>query len=99
MIVGVAIKRDGHIYALERPARHPNLFAEYNEDARAAGWDFPWKGWAAEDIQGRYDPSEQGFVDQYGEFMTRAQGEVHARLCGQLTKPIIGGVLTSEDLW
>jgi hypothetical protein len=42
---------------------------------------------------------EQGFLDHRGKFLTREEAEVHARACGQLTKPLIGGVLTSEDLW
>ena len=41
----------------------------------------------------------QGFIDDKGDFLTRQQAEVHARACGQLTKPCIGSVLTSEDLW
>jgi hypothetical protein len=42
---------------------------------------------------------EQGFVTSTGEFLTREEAEVQARACGQLTKPLIGSVLTSEDLW
>lgn len=42
---------------------------------------------------------EQGFLTDTGRFLSRKQAEAHARKCGQLTKPLIGSVLTSEDLW
>lgn len=40
-----------------------------------------------------------GFLTNAGRFLTRAQAEAVAVKTGQLTKPIIGGELTSEDLW
>ena len=45
----------------------------------------------------RYD---YGFtVGADGAFLTREEAELVARACGQLTKPNIGGPMTSEDLW
>lgn len=41
----------------------------------------------------------QGFITDNKTFLTRDEAEKHARDCGQLTKPLIGSVLTSEDLW
>ena len=41
----------------------------------------------------------QGFLTENGVFLTRTQAEKYARNSGQLTKPLIGSVLTSEDLW
>ena len=41
----------------------------------------------------------QGFVNELGEFLTREQAKAEAFLSGQLTKPTISRVLTSEDLW
>jgi len=41
----------------------------------------------------------QGFVTEDGTFLTRAEAEKLARQTGQLVGPIIGGELTSEDLW
>lgn len=41
----------------------------------------------------------QGFVTDDGRFLDRNEAETHARSCGQLTKPLIGSILTSEDLW
>lgn len=41
----------------------------------------------------------QGFVTDDGKFLTRDEAEKHALACGQLTKPLIGSILTSEDLW
>ena len=41
----------------------------------------------------------QGFVDEEGVFYTRDQAEEVVRMNGQLKRPFISGVLTSEDLW
>lgn len=43
-------------------------------------------------------PSDQGFYTSKGRFVTREEGLNIARECGQVDK-IIGGVLTSEDLY
>jgi hypothetical protein len=44
--------------------------------------------------------SDQGFLDESGRFLNRKQALVNAELNGQLKNDkIIGGVLTSEDLW
>lgn len=42
---------------------------------------------------------DHGFMTNAGRFLTRAQAQAVATQTGQLTKPIIGGELTSEDLW
>lgn len=44
-------------------------------------------------------PSSQGFLTSKGRFVNRKDAEVIARNCGQLVGNIIGGELTSEDLW
>lgn len=46
-----------------------------------------------------HDPDSQGFYTSKGRYVTRKEGEVIARNCGQLTGDLIGGELTSEDLW
>lgn len=48
---------------------------------------------------GELKNAEQGFIDEDKNFYNRKDAEIYARKCGQLTKPIIGGELTSEDLW
>lgn len=97
MIVGVAIHTvSGNVLWLPRPARHPNLSRDYNNEARKGGYYTPLhEGWDADEL----NRGVQGFIDDAGRFLTRADAEAHARACGQLTSPIIGGVLTSEDLW
>lgn len=94
MIVCAAIKtKDGKVWALPRPARHADIlrviaFASHE----------PTRG------------EEQGFLacsvcvegcsqDPHGLFVRRAPAEHIAREAGQLTKDLIGSVLTSEDLW
>lgn len=41
----------------------------------------------------------QGFLTTKNRFLTRAEALELVKSNGQLTKPIIGGELTSEDLW
>lgn len=41
----------------------------------------------------------QGFVTSKGRFVDRAEAERVARAAGQVTGEILGGELTSEDLW
>ena len=44
------------------------------------------------------NPNDQGFYTSKGRFVTREEGLEIARAAGQVDK-IIGGVLTSEDLY
>lgn len=41
----------------------------------------------------------QGFLTTKNRFLTRSEALELVKTNGQLTKPLIGGVLTSEDLW
>ena len=41
----------------------------------------------------------QGFLTNKNRFLTRSEALDLVKKNGQLNKPIIGGVLTSEDLW
>lgn len=43
--------------------------------------------------------NDQGFLTSEGRFVSRKEAEVIARNCGQLVGSLIGGELTSEDLW
>lgn len=47
---------------------------------------------------GSVSPDNQGFLTDNDVFLSRADAEIVARNAGQIDK-IIGGVLTSEDLW
>lgn len=42
---------------------------------------------------------DQGFLTSYGRFVSRKEAEEIARKCGQITGNLIGGELTSEDLY
>ena len=55
----------------------------------------------AESQAGRWpDHDEQGFVNEHGEFMTRAQAFNEAMRCEQFTNEALApGMLFSEDLW
>lgn len=61
-------------------------------------------GWRHPDIMHRFgkevsrNPNDQGFYTSKGLFVTREERLVIARAAGQVDK-IIGGVLTSEDLY
>lgn len=47
-----------------------------------------------------YKEIEQGFIDNYGNFLTRKEAYQYAKECGQLTHNIANrDELFSEDLW
>jgi hypothetical protein len=51
-------------------------------------------------IKGTDNRQEQGFIDQYGQFMDRKEGKIIALASGQrLRCPDIGTQLYSEDLY
>lgn len=47
----------------------------------------------------RWDDCEQGFLTTKNRFLNRAEALVLVKETGQLKGDIIGGELTSEDLW
>ena len=47
----------------------------------------------------KWDNCIQGFLTNKNRFLNRAEALELVKENGQLTKPIIGGELTSEDLW
>jgi len=64
--------------------RHPCIFQQYQER-------YP---------QETFGKSEtQGFLTTKNRFLTRSEALVLVRENGQLKQPLIGGMLTSEDLW
>lgn len=78
------IDKQGRIWSLPKPFRHHNVLKVMH--------DFGAK--LAE------EQSAQGFLDENGRYLTRVQAEVNAELNKQIKGgKIIGGVLTSEDLW
>ncbi|MFA5071212.1 MAG: hypothetical protein WC511_02465 [Candidatus Pacearchaeota archaeon] len=82
-IIGSAIKQDGIIFYCLRPGRHPNVIYMMVKDFLLPP---PIKG-------------KQGFVTESGKFLSRRQAFVLAKKNGQLSKNLIGSILTSEDLW
>jgi hypothetical protein len=85
VIVAAAIKLDGRVWALPRPARHPDVIRWY---CRETGADRIGAGHV------------QGFVTERGAFLGREAALEHARESGQLMRPaVLGCLLTSEDLW
>jgi hypothetical protein len=82
-ITHVAILYQGKVYSLPPPNRHFHLIRHI---ARETG---------AEHVDG-----EEGFLDASGRFLRRKPAQESARQNGQIKGgKIIGGVLTSEDLW
>lgn len=83
----VAIRFQGKIWSLPCPYRHHHIIRMIiylDPDVHHV------------DTHGE----DQGFLDQDGRYLTRKQAEVNASINGQLKNDkIIGGVLTSEDLW
>jgi len=66
------------------------------------GWRHPCIGQAymsANKEAKRWDNCTQGFLTDKNRFLDRSEALELVKENGQLTKPIIGGELTSEDLW
>ncbi len=87
-ITGVALRVDGKVFSLPPPFRHHHIL-----NIVLPGLGIRWSDTAE-------DERDQGFVDASGRYLTRKQAEVSADVNGQIKNgKIIGGVLTSEDLW
>lgn len=83
-IVAAAIRhQSGIVFSLERPARHFHII----NLAVNSGLVKPPFSYG------------QGFLDARGQFVTREEALGIVKFSGQLTKPILGSILTSEDLW
>lgn len=81
-----------------------HMFQPYNIDKGfvIGGWRHPCIGnvyMALNTTAKRWDDCVQGFLTTKNRFLTRAEALELVTSTGQLTKPIIGGELTSEDLW
>lgn len=83
----VAIRFRDQIWSLPRPYRHHHVLRVISslvEDLDCI------------DSHG----DDQGFLDSSGRYLTRKQAAVSAMMNNQIKNgEIIGGVLTSEDLW
>jgi len=93
----VAVRINGTVYSLPAPNRHHHIL--WILAKRRGNEGVP--DVADENLLTEVsDPGSdsQGFLDADGNYLNRADGEVRAKLTGQI-KRIIGGVLTSEDLW
>lgn len=76
-----------------------HIFKPYNIDKGLV-----YGGWRHSNVfetmpKGHISGSIQGFLTTKNRFLTRKEALVLVKENGQLTKPIIGGELTSEDLW
>lgn len=87
MIAAAAIRVDGEVWTLPRPARHHILAKAWSDAHFRDGKPAP------------LHEHDSGFVTSTGRFVDRAEAETIARASGQIEGPLIGGVLTSEDLW
>lgn len=81
-----------------------HLYQPYNIDKGfiIGGWRHPCVGtsyMAANKEAENWIDCEQGFLTTKNRFLNRAEALELVESTGQLTKPIMGGVLTSEDLW
>ena len=80
------------------------LYQPYNIDKGfiIAGWRHPCCGQIYMALNPRangWGDCIQGFLTTKNRFLTRAESLELVKFNGQLNKPIIGGELTSEDLW
>lgn len=84
MILGVAIKRDGKVYKLEKPARHCDIIKHV---VRNLGLEKPIR------------VKEQGFYSDKKDFLNRVDARQHAIACDQLITTKVYNGLFSEDVW
>jgi hypothetical protein len=83
----VAVRHKGVVWSLPAPFRHHHIFSIMHY----LGIEGPFDGHMRED---------QGFLDSSGRYLNRRQALPSAHLHNQIKNgKIIGGVLTSEDLW
>lgn len=114
MIVAAAVKTvDGRVYSVPQPGRHGDvMIAMIRSLGLATNVQWTAEQWAEWRALRRDHVS--GFVTDAGEFLDRDQALAHVRSCGQAFVPdrrcsatkraipadeVIGGILTSEDLW
>lgn len=95
----VAIRQSGILYSLPAPNRHHHILwilskMRGNEGAPEVADE--------KLLTAALDPGNdsQGFLDAEGQYLNRQDAYVRAQATGQIKGgKIIGGVLTSEDLW
>lgn len=80
------------------------LFKPYNIDTGyvICGWRHPCIGeiyMALHPNEKCWDKCEQGFLTTKNRFLNREEALILVKQNGQLKKDLLGGVLTSEDLW
>lgn len=83
-IVAAAIRSGDRTWSLPKPARHCDVIRVARSTTGATYADVCCHN--------------QGFLTSTGRFVGRLEAEDVARRAGQVDK-LIGGVLTSEDLW
>lgn len=81
-----------------------HMLQPYNIDKGfiIAGWRHGCVGMsymAANKEAVNWDNCIQGFLTTKNRFLTREEAYELVKNTGQLSKPLLGGVLTSEDLW
>lgn len=76
---------EGHVWSLPKPFRHHHVLRVMHDHSARCAEDNHYS---------------QGFLDSAGQYLHRKAAWVNADLHGQIKNgKIIGGVLTSEDLW
>jgi hypothetical protein len=107
VIVCAAIKTgDGRVWALMPPARHADIIGKIVQETRRAVRGDAQQGFLACSVCNirKLPGAEAGITtlchaEPHGQFVSRPTAEHLAREAGQLSKPLLGSVLTSEDLW
>jgi len=115
MIIAAAIKtKDGKIWSAPKPRRHNHVFDVIWDGIGLSDTNGPFDELHRMRFKGYTAGNVSGFLTDTGEFLDRDASLEHIRACGQpfvkgrvdsATKrpipddEIIGGILTSEDLW
>lgn len=95
----VAIRQGGIVYSLPAPHRHHHILWILSKRRGNEGApEVKDEHLLVEKPEAGMD--SQGFLDADGNYLTRPEGLIRAQATGQIKGgKIIGGTLTSEDLW
>jgi hypothetical protein len=95
----VAIRKHGVIYSLPAPNRHHHILWVLAKRKGLPNVPEVTDEQLLTETVSRGEDS-QGFLDADGNYLDRVDGLVRAKVTNQIKNgKIIGGVLTSEDLW
>ena len=96
VIVGAAYKVGDVIFSVQKPGRHHSIKNAMLDVGISKKVCIKMMD-GNDDVDDHHHPG--GFITSWGDYVPRSEALRLAVASGQMDKPIIGGCLTSEDLW